>query len=387
MDNKSNLLNMQKKINELDSLLLNLLAERHHLATNIADAKLKINQPINEANDEQQLLNRLIAEGKKQGLDSFYITRLFQTINQDFVLTQQAVFQQHLNPLPNNSGRIAFLGPNGSYSHLAARQYSAHHFIQSIECSCDKFEDIFALVETKQADYGILPIENSSSGAINDVYDLLQTTPLSIVGEMRLPINHCLLAITKVPLENIEPVYSHPQPFQQCNQFLQQYPNWKIEYCDSSSSAMHKVAKINSAKVAALGSEIGGALYGLTILEHNIANQSNNMTRFIVIARDAVQVSEQIPAKTTLLIATSQHAGALVDALLVLKEHNIVMSKLESRPIDNKPWEEMFYIDVQANLRSLDMQHALEKLTAMTRSIKILACYPADNLVYTDVAN
>lgn len=387
MDNKSNLLNMQKKINELDSFLLNLLAERHQLATNIADAKLKINQPINEANDEQQLLNRLIAEGKKQGLDSFYITQLFQTINQDFMLTQQAVFQQHLNPLPNNSGRIAFLGPNGSYSHLAARQYSALHFSQSIECSCEKFEDIFALVETKQADYGILPIENSSSGAINDVYDLLQTTPLSIVGEMRLPINHCLLAITKVPLENIETVYSHPQPFQQCNQFLQQYPNWKIEYCDSSSSAMQKVAKINSAKVAALGSEIGGALYGLTILEHNIANQSNNMTRFIVIARDAVQVSEQIPAKTTLLIATSQHAGALVDALLVLKEHNIVMSKLESRPIDNKPWEEMFYIDVQANLRSLDMQHALEKLTAMTHSIKILGCYPADNLVSTGVAN
>ncbi|SPP32520.1 P-protein [Arsenophonus endosymbiont of Aleurodicus floccissimus] len=387
MDNKSNLLNMQKKIDELDSLLLNLLAERHHLATNIADAKLKINQPINETNDEQQLLNRLTAEWKKQGLDSFYITRLFQTINQNFVLTQQAVFQQYLNPVPNNSGRIAFLGSNGSYSHLAARQYSARHFSQSMECSCDKFEDIFALVETKQADYGILPIENSSSGAINDVYDLLQTTLLSIVGEMRLPINHCLLAITKVPLENIETVYSYPQPFQQCNQFLQQYPNWKIEYCDSSSSAMQKVAKINSAKVAALGSEIGGALYGLTILEHNIANQSNNMTCFIVIARDAVQVSEQIPAKTTLLIATSQHAGALVDALLVLKEHNIVMSKLESRPSDNKPWEEMFYIDVQANLRSLDMQHALEKLTAMTRSIKILGCYPADNLASTDVAN
>ncbi|HGJ5864859.1 MAG TPA: bifunctional chorismate mutase/prephenate dehydratase [Arsenophonus nasoniae] len=387
MDSISNLLNMQKKIDQLDSLLLNLLAERHYLATHIAQAKLKLQQPIDDINHEQQLLNRLIAEGKKQGLDSFYITRLFQIINQDGVLTQQAVFQQHLNPIENDSVRIAFLGPNGSYSHLAARQYSARHFSHAIECSCDKFQDIFALVETKQADYGILPLENSSSGAINDVYDLLQNTQLSIVGEMRLPINHCLLAITPVPLENIETVYSHPQPFQQCNQFLQQYPNWKIEYCDSSSSAMQKVVEIDSANVAALGSEIGGALYGLTILEHNIANQPNNMTRFIVIARKAVQVSAQIQAKTTLLIATSQHAGALVDALLVLKEHNIVMSKLESRPINNKPWEEMFYIDVQANLRSLDMQHALEKLTAMTRSIKILGCYPADNLVPSGVDN
>lgn len=108
MDSISNLLNMQKKIDQLDSLLLNLLAERHYLATHIAQAKLKLQQPIDDINHKQQLLNRLIAEGKKQGLDSFYITRLFQIINQDGVLTQQAVFQQHLNPIENDSVRIAF---------------------------------------------------------------------------------------------------------------------------------------------------------------------------------------------------------------------------------------------------------------------------------------
>jgi chorismate mutase / prephenate dehydratase len=133
MDSISNLLNMQKKINELDHLLLNLLAERHHLATHVAQAKLKLHQPIDNINHEQQLLNRLITEGKKLGLDGFYITRLFQIINQDCVLTQQAVFQQHLNPVAHGSARIAFLGPKGSYSHLAARHYSARHFSQSIE--------------------------------------------------------------------------------------------------------------------------------------------------------------------------------------------------------------------------------------------------------------
>lgn len=111
------------------------------------------------------------------------------------------------------------------------------------------------------------------------------------------------------------------------------------------------------------------------------------MTRFIVIDRKAVQIAEQVPAKTTLLIATSQHAGTLVDALLVLKEHHIVMSKLESRPINNKLWEEMFYIDIQVNLRSPEMQYALEKLSTITRSIKILGGYLADNLLPTNVTN
>ncbi|MDX7018128.1 prephenate dehydratase domain-containing protein, partial [Klebsiella aerogenes] len=98
-----------------------------------------------------------------------------------------------LNATANESARIAYLGPKGSYSHIAARQYAARHFDTFVDCTCHKFEDIFTLVETGQADYGLLPIENTSSGAINDVYDLLQTTSLSIVGEIRIPINHALL--------------------------------------------------------------------------------------------------------------------------------------------------------------------------------------------------
>ncbi|EMM8335633.1 TPA: bifunctional chorismate mutase/prephenate dehydratase, partial [Klebsiella pneumoniae] len=313
-----------------------------------------------------------------------YITRLFQLIIEDSVLTQQTLLQQHLNKINPHSARVAFLGPKGSYSHLAARQYAARHFEQFIESGCAKFADIFNQVETGQADYAVVPIENTSSGGINDVYDLLQHTSLSIVGELTIPIDHCVLVSTSTDADKIQTVYSHPQPFQQCSQYLSRYPHWKIEYTESTSAAMEKVAQANSPAVAALGSEAGGALYGLQVLEHCQANQTQNITRFLVLARKAVNVSDQVPAKTTLLMATGQQAGALVEALLVLRNHNLIMTKLESRPIHGNPWEEMFYLDIQANLDSLPMRKALKELADITRSMKVLGCYPSENVVPVD---
>ena len=317
-------------------------------------------------------------------MNAHYITRLFQLIIEDSVLTQQTLLQQHLNKINPHSARVAFLGPKGSYSHLAARQYAARHFEQFIESGCAKFADIFNQVETGQADYAVVPIENTSSGGINDVYDLLQHTSLSIVGELTIPIDHCVLVSTSTDADKIQTVYSHPQPFQQCSQYLSRYPHWKIEYTESTSAAMEKVAQANSPAVAALGSEAGGALYGLQVLEHCQANQTQNITRFLVLARKAVNVSDQVPAKTTLLMATGQQAGALVEALLVLRNHNLIMTKLESRPIHGNPWEEMFYLDIQANLDSLPMRKALKELADITRSMKVLGCYPSENVVPVD---
>ncbi|WP_289994556.1 bifunctional chorismate mutase/prephenate dehydratase [Photorhabdus laumondii] len=378
---QNNLLKIREKVSELDLKLLILLAERRQLAFDIAQTKLQDNRPIRDKDRERELLDVLIKKGKSYGLDGFYISRLFQMIIEDSVLTQQALLQQHLNQTPQDSARIAFLGPRGSYSHIAARQYAARHFNQLIECSCHKFQDIFSLVETGQADYGMLPIENTSSGSINDVYDLLQHTNLSIVGEITIPINHCLLVATDTTLSEIKTVYSHPQPFQQCSQYINQFPHWKIKYCESTAAAMQKVAEQNSPEIAALGSEAGGALYQLQVLEQNLANQSHNITRFIIVARQPIEVAEQVPAKTTFIMATGQQAGALVDALMVLKKHNIIMSKLESRPINGNPWEEMFYIDVQANIRSINMQHVLKALAKITHSLKVLGCYPTESVI------
>lgn len=375
------LLGLRDKISALDEQLLNMLAQRRALAIEVATAKMATHRPIRDIDRERDLLEHLITLGKGHKLDAHYITRLFQLIIEDSVLTQQALLQKHLNKTTAQSARVAFLGPKGSYSHLAARNYAARHFETFIESGCLKFRDIFNQVETGQADYAVLPIENTSSGSINDVYDLLQLTSLSIVGEMTIPIDHCVLVNGSTDLQQIETVYSHPQPFQQCSQFINRYPHWKIEYTESTAAAMEKVAAMNSPKVAAIGSEAGGDLYGLQVLERNLANQKQNITRFIILARKPVEVTPQVPAKTTLIMATGQQAGALVEALLVLRQHNLVMSKLESRPINGNPWEEMFYIDFQGNLRSDEVQQALKELTPITRSLKVLGCYPSENVI------
>ena len=371
---------LRHEISDVDSDLLNLLAKRRELAVAVGNYKLQTQRPVRDVTREKQLLERLIAQGKTLNLDSHYITRLFQLVIEDSVLIQQALLQKALNNSQQQAVRVAFLGPKGSYSHLAARSYASRHFEQMIEVGCTKFQDIVDQVEKGLADYAVLPLENTSSGSINDVYDLLQSTGLYIVGEMTLPINHCLLVSGETSLATITTVYSHPQPFQQCSHYLTQYPHWKINYTESTAAAMEIVANLNDPSVAALGSEAGGQLYQLQALDRQLANQSQNITRFIVLSRKPVNVSHQVPAKTTLLLATGQQAGALVDALLILRQHNIVMTKLESRPINGNPWEEMFYIDVQANSSEPAMQAALQQLTELTRYVKVLGSYPSETV-------
>ncbi|NUF49987.1 bifunctional chorismate mutase/prephenate dehydratase [Gilliamella sp. ESL0250] len=375
------LLPLRDKINELDKTLLELIAERRKLSTQVIHTKIDANIPVRDMERERSLIRSLINQGKNYHLDDVFIKRLYQLIIEDSVLLQQKILQEKLNHGTSATAKVAFLGPKGSYSHSAARRYASAHLDEMIELGCSTFKDIFEQVENGAVDYGILPIENSSSGSINEVYDLLQKTNLHIIGELSLPIDHCVLAIPNSQLEQINTIYSHPQPFQQCSNFLENYPHWKIVYCDSTSSAMETVVKLNQPNVAAIGNKDGGELYGLQVLEHNFANQKENITRFIVLARQPFEVSDQIPAKTTILMKTGQQAGALVDALLVLRNHNIVMTKLESRPIHGTPWEEMFYIDLQGNIHSYEMQTALKELASMTLYTKVLGCYPSDSIV------
>ncbi|UDG80115.1 bifunctional chorismate mutase/prephenate dehydratase [Candidatus Steffania adelgidicola] len=372
------LFTLRDQINALDLQLLLLLKERRGLTLDIARSKITTQQPIRDIERERELLKRLFIEGDKLDLDRFYITQLFQIIIEDSVLIQQALLQSTLNQQPR-SVKIAFLGPKYSYSHLATLQYSARHFKQVVEYDCRNFSDIIKSVETGKAEYGILPITNSSSGSINEVHDLLQYTQLSLVGEITIPIDHCILVSGNTTLDHIEIIYSHQQPFQQCSQFLDRFQHWKFEYCESTADAMEKVAQLNRPNVAALGSSQGATLYNLLVLENNLANQQHNQTRFIVLARKAINVLEQIPAKTTLLMITSQQSGILLETLLILRTHGIVMIRLESRPIHGNTHEEMFYIDVQANLRSVKMQKALLELQAITSSLKVLGCYPIEN--------
>ena len=355
---------IRQQITRIDRSLLKLLSERHRLAYDVVRSKEITQKALRDEAREQQLLQELVkfAESENYQLDAQYVTQIFQRIIEDSVLTQQAYLQNKLNEQRENSVHIAFLGKRGSYSNLAARTYANRYQKQFIELSCASFDQVFDKVRSGEADLGVLPLENTTSGSINEVYDLLQHTDLSLVGELAYPIKHCVLVNDQDDLSQIDTLYSHPQVIQQCSQFIRGLDRVHIEYCESSSHAMELVSSLNKPNIAALGNEDGGHLYGLKVLKTDIANQPNNITRFIVIAREPLTVSPQISSKTLLLMTTSQKAGALVDALLVFKKYQINMTKLESRPIYGKPWEEMFYLEIEANIHNEATQQALNEL-------------------------
>lgn len=378
---------IRQQITQIDRSLLKLLSERHRLAFDVARSKEITQKPLRDVEREQQLLQELLrfAENENYQLEPQYITQIFQKIIEDSVLTQQMYLQKKLNEQREKSIHIAFLGKRGSYSHLAARNYATRYQEQLFELSCESFQQVFERVQSGKADYGILPLENTTSGAINEVYDLLQHTELALVGELAYPIKHCVLVNEQTDLNQIDTLYSHPQVIQQCSQFIQTLDRVHIEYCESSSHAMQLVASLNKPNIAALGNEDGGKLYGLRVLKTDIANQINNITRFIIIAQNAVAVSPQIHTKTLLLMKTAQKAGALVDALLVFKKHQINMTKLESRPIYGEPWQEMFYLEVEANIHHPDSQKAFQELQQYCRYLKILGCYPSEIVQPVDI--
>ncbi len=386
MNEELDLTKIREKITALDQELLSLFAQRRSLTLNVAKSKAHQVRPVRDQQREQELLIRLIKQGKEYGLDAHYVTSVFQTIIEDSVLNQQAYLQTLANPnieMPTVS--VAFLGDKGSYSYLASHRYFSRRAEKIIEYGCQNFAEIMQQVESGLVDYGMLPIENTSSGSINEVYDLLQHTNLSIVGEITQPIEHCLLTAVNTSLDQIKTIYAHGQPFTQCSNFLDKQGSMRIEYCESTADAMAKAYELQDPSVAVIGSEEGGHLYQLHALEKSIANQSENHSRFILVARKPVDVAEQIPAKTAIILATGQKPGALVECLVVLKDKGINMCKLESRPIQGRPWEEMFYIDVEANIKHIALQEAINEITPMTNFIKVLGCYPIEHISPTSV--
>ncbi|WP_439290917.1 prephenate dehydratase [Lonepinella koalarum] len=371
---------IRQQITQIDRSLLKLLSERHRLAFDVVRSKEITQKPLRDEEREQILLQELVnfAESQNYQLEPQYITQIFQRIIEDSVVTQQVYLQKKLNQQREQNIHIAFLGKRGSYSHLAARNYATRYQEQLVELSCSSFEQIFDKVKLGEADVGVVPLENTTSGSINDVYDLLQHTDLSLVGELAYPIKHCVLVNQQQDLGQIDTLYSHPQVIQQCSQFIRSLDRVHIEYCESSSHAMELVASLNKPNIAALGNEDGGHLYGLRVLKTDIANQPNNITRFIVLAKEPLSVSPQIASKTLLLMTTRQQAGALVDALYVFKKHQINMTKLESRPIYGTPWEEMFYLEIEANIHHPNTQQVLQELKEYSTFLKVLGCYPSE---------
>lgn len=368
---KNHLLYLRNKINLIDQKLIKTFAKRQSIIKKIAIEKNNTSQPIRDVTREKLLLKEVTNLGEKLNLNIDFIKNIFTLIIEYSVSTQIKILEKKNNFFPTV---FSFLGPKGSYSHIAVM--NCKKIYKKIkEKTCSSFTEIIKSVENKQSNFAVLPIENTSSGSINEVYDLLKNTDLFIVGETYIPINHCLLAIPNTNLKNITKIYSHAQPFQQCSNFLKKFPDWQIRHTLSSADAIQHVAKIRKKNIAALGSETGGKYHKLQVLLKNISNQKNNITRFLILGNSPINILEKKPIKTTLLLKIGKKIGSLLEILSILKEHNLIMTKLESRPIYDHPWEEIFYIDILMQKKSSLTASALTKLNNITKSLKILGYY------------
>ncbi len=370
----SDLDTLRDTISSLDEALLKILSERRNVANAIVDYKMANQLPIRDLKREQLLLKRLFVEGEALGLDTHYIQRIFQIIIDDSVQLQQAkLLDPHLHTNIKEQIKVAYLGGQGSYSQLACQRYFQMQKSKVIELGESSFKGIVAKVEQGQADYGLLPIENTSSGAINEVYDAILHAHLHIVGEAYVPVEHCLLAPIGTKKEDIKSLFGHPQPFAQCSQYLEAHGQFDLNYCDSTTDAIKQCLKTPHS--GAIGSAHAGRSSGLVVVDEHLANQSSNYSRFIVVARNPIDLPANIRAKTSLIMITQQHSGALADALMVFKEADVNLLKLTSRPMPNNPWEEVFYVDVAGHQKSKEVTNALNQLANVTQSIRILGSY------------
>ncbi len=274
----------------------------------------------------------------------------------------------------NETLAVACFGQPGSYSDQAMQSWFAGRALSA--SYCDHFEDVVSAVAEGRARYGVVPIENSSTGGITEVYDLIRRSRCAVAGEKCIPIEHHLLGLPGAKLEDIRRVYSHPQGFAQSRDFFSAHPSWeKIPYFSTSKSA-EKVAEDGDPAEAAVAGRLAAELYGLTVLAPSIQTSRANFTRFFIIAPHMETGPDA--DKITLVIAVRHEPGALYHVLGYFFYGGMNMTHLESRPMEGHPFEYYFHIDVMGRLDNPSNAHTLEGLASMCADFRILGNYASD---------
>lgn len=276
----------------------------------------------------------------------------------------------------NYTLKTGYQGVPGSYSEQALSEYfkeptKAYNF--------SDFEDVLINIENGKIDYGILPIENSSTGGISETYRLLRKYNCHIVGERCLKIEHHLLGVKGACLENISHVYSHPQGYEQSTIFFKNHPSISfLPYKNTAESAKY-VGESNDKTVGAIASKKAAQIYDLDILAENINFSHKNITRFAIISKE-LNISEACN-KISIVITVSHTPGSLYKAMSYFEKSHLNLTKIESRPLIHEPWHYFFYLDFEGNLNNPVVQTTLENVKRVSSYFRILGNYPSHNLL------
>ena len=353
---KQDLDKQREQIDKIDAEIVQSLNQRLVIAHEIGKIKQESGSDFYDPAREAEVFKKLAALNKGP-LNQSALNAIYRE-----VISASIALEKEL--------QVAFLGPEATYTHQAVLK----NFGVSLKATPMKtISDVFSAVEAGDCDYGVVPIENSTEGAVFHSMDELVESDLKICAQVYLPIEHCLIA--QSPLDAIKEVHSKDQALGQCREWLRRnLPNAELVESHSTASAVEIAAK--RPEVAAIASSIAAELNGVPVVQNNIQDSSENVTRFLVIGKTEVRPLGEGNDKTSLVISLKDQSGALENALMPFAKRGINLSKIESRPSRKKAWDYFFFIDLTGHIEEDLVQEAIEELENCSSFVKWLGSYP-----------
>ena len=374
---------LRDQIDVIDAQIVSLFEQRMAVTRKVGEYKLAHGMPVLDAGREQAVLEQKTALLQDKALASD-ATALFECImglsrQQQRTLVKEGTEDPSLtgyyealahSRAPLEHSRVLYQGEPGAYAEEAAARFFGE---ETERRRVDTWEDIFLTLRAGEADYGVIPIENNSTGSINATYDLLAKYRAFIVGEQIVRVDHCLMAPKGAALGNLREVRSHEQGLIQCEEYLKAHPEWKQVPMLNTAAAAKYVAEQGDMGLAAVGSPRAARLYGLDILAEKINFNAENFTRFVVVSPALEQRSggDKISATFTL----PHESGSLHRIMTVFAVHGVNMLKLESRPMVGKSWEYRFFVDLEGSLSDQRMEGVVHEVAQLATEFRILGNY------------
>ena len=373
------LLKLRDEIDKIDNEIVSLYEKRMKIAEGVARFKIETGKKVFDREREVSKLNTLSAKASSE-FTKVGIIELFEHImavsrkKQYQLLTESGLVEmpelETVNDFMVQNARIVFQGVEGAYSQQAMTEYFGKE--------CDSFhvetwKDAMEAIKNGDADFAVLPIENSTAGIVSENYDLLVDYDNYIVGEQVISIQHALLGTPDAKVEDITTIYSHPQALMQCSDFLYEHSDWEKISLKNTAVSAKKVMEDGDKTHAAIASMLTAELYGLQVLDKNISNTQNNSTRFIIVTNK--KICAKNASKVSICFEIAHASGSLYHMLSHFIYNNINMTNIQSRPIKGKTWEYRFFVDFEGRLEDTGVINALRGIREEATSMKILGTY------------
>lgn len=369
---------LREKIDAIDSEIVSLYERRMEISRQVAEYKIAVGKKVFDRQREAEKISKVKSLTHNE-FNSFCVEELFEQIMSMSRKLQYRILAEGGNPgklpfigvdrLDTKNARVVFQGAEGAYSQAAMVQYFGEA-VDSIHV--ESFRDAMIALEEGSADFAVLPIENSTAGIVSEIYDLLQEYENYIVGEQIIKIEHCLLGVPGAGLEDIRTVYSHPQSLMQSSKYLALH-DWHQVSMQNNAFAARKVAGDGDRTQAAIAGEHAAKVYGLRVLQEKINHSGTNSTRFIIVTNQKIYKKDA--GKVSICFEVPHESGSLYHMLSHFIYNHLNMTKIESRPIEDRNWEYRFFIDFEGNLADSAVKNALRGLREEARNMKILGNY------------